>query len=339
MKYLASIFFLASFSLSAAFEDYSSIQSFLLDSDPRNEKVFVLLKDKRIFSTDYHPSNFKRTRDEYPQYPSAMRKKGIEGYAEIGFTVNEDGSTSNHRIINSKPRDYFDKNSLIEAKGLRYVKDNNIDFINTKGSSHKHRFTFNLAKDSRKVPSGIFRCMELIYQDRFLAAKNCSEKRTSIHSGYTIPLAMSLYYMQQEDKAIELLSNLLKNPEEESFYVKAITASVISNFLFNEKLYRELIELEPYLVDIRKVGYEESLINAFYFLGVSLFYADNKIKSLFYLKLTQQDSNCKVPSINSKDDIKATKAQSLFRLIPGKYCYIDLYNRSEKTLEAIDKII
>ena len=95
----------------------------------------------------------------------------------------------------------------------------------------------------------------------------------------------------------------------------------------------------PYLVDIRKVGYEESLINAFYFLGVSLFYADNKIKSLFYLKLTQQDSNCKVPSINSKDDIKATKAQSLFRLIPGKYCYIDLYNRSEKTLEAIDKII
>ena len=49
MKYLASIFFLASFSLSAAFEDYSSIQSFLLDSDPRNEKVFVLKENQSTY--------------------------------------------------------------------------------------------------------------------------------------------------------------------------------------------------------------------------------------------------------------------------------------------------
>ncbi len=53
-------------------------------------------------------------------------------------------------------------------------------------------------------------------------------------------------------------------------------------------------------------------------LGVSLFYANKTIDSLYYLKLTQQDSNCKISSMNSNDDIKAKKAQSLFRLITSK---------------------
>ena len=46
-----------------------------------------------------------------------------------------------------------------------------------------------------------------------------------------------------------------------------------------------------------------------------------------------------VSAINSNDDIKATKAQSLFRLVPDKFCYGDLYRRTETTLEAINKII
>ena len=81
------------------------------------------------------------------------------------------------------------------------------------------------------------------------------------------------------------------------------------------------------------------MLNAFYFLGVSLFYADKKVESLFYLKLTQQDSNCKISVMNSNDDIKATKAQSLYRLLPEKNCYIDVFNRTENTLKAINNII
>ena len=86
MKYLIFLLsFLPAITL-AAFNDYSNINSFLLN-------------DKRLFSKDYHPSSFKRARDEYPRYPSSMIKKGIEGYVEIGFRVNTDGSTSDHRII------------------------------------------------------------------------------------------------------------------------------------------------------------------------------------------------------------------------------------------------
>jgi len=81
------------------------------------------------------------------------------------------------------------------------------------------------------------------------------------------------------------------------------------------------------------------LLNAFYFLGVSFFYADKKINSLYYLKLTQQDSNCKISSINNNDDVKASRAQSLYRLLPGKYCYSRAFNRTENTLMAINKII
>ena len=339
MKYLSFFFLLFSTSSFASFDEHPNIVSFLKDSDTNNEKVFLLINNKRLFSIDYHPSAFIRVRDENPKYSKTLIKKGIEGYAEIGFTINADGSTSDHVVINSQPGSYFDEDSLIEAKELRYRKNTNTNYINTKGINHKYRFTFNLPSDSRKVPRGVFRCMELIYLDKFKKAEDCSKDKISIHRGYIVPYAMALYFKNQEERAISLLSDLIKNSEEESFYVKALTASALTNFLFAEKSYKEIIDLEPYLVDIRKVGYEESLINSFYYLGVSNFYADNIIDSLFYLKLTQQDSNCMVSAINSNDDIKATKAQSLFRLVPDKFCYGDLYRRTETTLEAINKII
>ena len=339
MKYLIFLLsFLPAITL-AAFNDYSNINSFLLNSDINNKKVYVLLNDKRLFSKDYHPSSFKRARDEYPRYPSSMMKKGIEGYVEIGFRVNTDGSTSDHRIIKSMPSNYFDENSLKEAKGLRYTKDPSSTYSSDTENNHKHRFTFNLPEGARKVPNGVFSCMELIYQDKFDQAKNCSENKLEIHSGYTIPFAMSLYYANEKKEAINLLNNLIKDPNEESFYVKALSASALTIFLFESELYDEIIKLEPFLIDIRKVGYEEPMLNAFYFLGVSLFYADKIIDSLFYLKLTQQDSNCKISVMNSNDDIKATKAQSLYRLLPEKNCYIDLFNRTENTLKAINNII
>jgi len=323
----------------AAFDDYKNINSFLLESDASNEKVFLLLNNKRLFSKDYHPSSFKRARDEYPRYPSSMIKKGIEGFVEIEFTVEADGSTSNHRILKSMPSDYFDNNALKESRGLRYTRDLSSNYSKNKMNTHKHRFTFNLPEESRKVPNGVFSCMELIYLDKYEKAKKCSENKIKIHSGYTIPFAMSLYYQGEKQKSISLLDDLLKNSAEESFYIKALSASALSIFLFESEFYDEIIKLEPFLKDIRKVGYEESMLNPFYFLGVAYFYADQKINSLFYLKLTQQDSNCKVSSMNSNDDIKASKAQSLYRLLPGKNCYIDAYNRAENTLKAIDNII
>lgn len=145
--------------------------------------------------------------------------------------------------------------------------------------------------------------------------------------------------MGEEGEAIKLLSELLKDQAEESFYVKALSATALTIFLFDNERYEEIINLEPYITDIRKVGYSEALINSFYFLGVSLFYNDRKIDSLYYLKLSLQDSNCKVSLKNINDDVKASKAQSLYRLLPGKNCYADSYNRTQQTFQAINNII
>ena len=338
-NFIYFLLFSSSYTVYAAFDDFSNINSFLINSNIDNEKVYVLLNDKRLFSKDYHPSKFQRTRDEYPRYPSTMKKRGIEGYVEIGFIVNKDGSTSDHSIIKSEPSNYFDENALKEARGLQYTPDLLSTFNSTQGNSHKHRFTFNLPKEARKVPNGVFSCIRHIYQDKFARANNCSKDRIAIHSGYTIPYAMSLFYMGKVKESINILNELVENPLEESFYVKAMGASVLTSFLFQNESYDEIIALEPSLVNIRKVGYEEELLNAFYFLGVSFFYADQKINSLYYLKLTQQDSNCKISSINNNDDVKASRAQSLYRLLPGKYCYSRAFNRTENTLMAIDKII
>jgi predicted ribosomally synthesized peptide with SipW-like signal peptide len=49
MKYLIFLLsFLPAITL-AAFNDYSNINSFLLNSDINNKKVYVLLNDKRLF--------------------------------------------------------------------------------------------------------------------------------------------------------------------------------------------------------------------------------------------------------------------------------------------------
>lgn len=339
MKSITFLCLVLPLTISAAFDDYQNINNFLKNSDIVNEKVFVLLNNQRLLSTDYNPSIFQRVRDEKPRYPSTMIKKGIEGFVEVGFIVNEDGSTSEHKVIQSMPGEYFDENALKEAIGLRYTRNTRSDYINTKGVAHKHRFTFNLSEGSRKIPNGIFSCMQFIYEDKYLDARECSEKKIEIHRGYSIPYSMALYYLGQEDKGINILTKLLKDPNEESFYLKALTTSALTIFLFDNDLYEEILELEPYILNVRKVGYEEALLNAFYFLGVSLFYSDRTIDSLFYLKLTQQDSNCRISLRNSNDDVKASKAQSLYRLLPEKNCYIDIYNRTENTLKAIDKII
>ena len=113
----------------------------------------------------------------------------------------------------------------------------------TVGRKHSYWKDFNLPEGARKVPNGVFSCMELIYQDKFDQAKNCSENKLEIHSGYTIPFAMSLYYANEKKEAINLLNNLIKDPNEESFYVKALSASALTIFLFESELYLSLIHI------------------------------------------------------------------------------------------------
>jgi protein TonB len=53
-------------------------------------------------------ASLKRTRTVNPQYPEAARKKGIEGWVELAFTVTLSGSVEDIEVRNSSPADVFD---------------------------------------------------------------------------------------------------------------------------------------------------------------------------------------------------------------------------------------
>lgn len=322
------------------FSDYENIFDFLNEKKDYDERASTLLSNVKLYSIDYAPSSFIRLNRPNPSFPSQLVRDGIEGYAEVTFVINSDGSTIDHFISDSQPKDYFDSVSLESAKNLRYLVEEGAD-----NNIHSYRFTYKLNERSRKVPNAYFTCLNFIKAGRFLDAKNCAEKRNTfsdkvVGDAYKIIIAEADYYLGNKEKAIILLKEMLSQTSQESFYLKAMAITNLTTFLFNEERFSEILELEDAVNIIRKLGYEEQLIDTHYFMGISHFYTGNMLEALFFLKLSMQDTNCKQTNrLERGESFIDWKKNSLFRLVPDKVCYIDFYARSVKTLEAINKVI
>lgn len=55
-----------------------------------------------------------------PIYPRRALSRGIEGYVIVEFTVTKSGTTSNHFIVESKPKGIFDRAALQAATKFKY---------------------------------------------------------------------------------------------------------------------------------------------------------------------------------------------------------------------------
>lgn len=55
-----------------------------------------------------------------PQYPRRALKKGIEGYVTLEFTVTTLGTVINPIVIDSKPKNIFDRAAINAAKKFKY---------------------------------------------------------------------------------------------------------------------------------------------------------------------------------------------------------------------------
>jgi protein TonB len=47
-----------------------------------------------------------------PQFPREAAINGIEGWVEIEFTIEPDGTVSDPKVLNSQPRRVFDRNAI-----------------------------------------------------------------------------------------------------------------------------------------------------------------------------------------------------------------------------------
>jgi periplasmic protein TonB len=53
-------------------------------------------------------------------YPPRALERSIEGWVEIGFTVNPDGSVSNVHAVNAAPANVFEQAGIKAVNKLRY---------------------------------------------------------------------------------------------------------------------------------------------------------------------------------------------------------------------------
>ncbi|HEY5809026.1 MAG TPA: TonB family protein [Povalibacter sp.] len=74
-------------------------------------------------------STLKRTRMVPPQYPESARKKGIEGWVELAFTVTLNGSVDDVEVRNASPAEVFDDAAKRAVRQWRFepvVRNNQI---------------------------------------------------------------------------------------------------------------------------------------------------------------------------------------------------------------------
>lgn len=55
-----------------------------------------------------------------PQYPPSARSSGVEGWVDVLFTVNERGQVSEAEVVESQPRDVFDRAATDAAMRWRF---------------------------------------------------------------------------------------------------------------------------------------------------------------------------------------------------------------------------
>ena len=55
-----------------------------------------------------------------PVYPDSARRRGIEGYVKLAFTITPDGKVENVRVVESSPKNVFDREARRAAVRWRF---------------------------------------------------------------------------------------------------------------------------------------------------------------------------------------------------------------------------
>lgn len=87
-------------------------------------------------STIVDASTLKTSKRVNPRYPRAAKKRGKEGFVKLQFTILNDGSVTNVKIIESNPDDTFNEEALRAISKWRFK-------VNPNDGSKVASITFN----------------------------------------------------------------------------------------------------------------------------------------------------------------------------------------------------
>lgn len=89
----------------------------LTDAESQLAKV---LADQAASANVVSAGTLKRTRTVPPEYPDSARKKKIEGWVEVAFTVTPNGTVEDVQIRNASPADVFEEAAVRAIKQWRF---------------------------------------------------------------------------------------------------------------------------------------------------------------------------------------------------------------------------
>lgn len=85
------------------------------------EKDLASAREANAMATNIVSANsLKRTRTVQPIYPESARKKGIEGWVELAFTVTPNGTVEDVEVRNSSPANVFEDAATRAIRGWRF---------------------------------------------------------------------------------------------------------------------------------------------------------------------------------------------------------------------------
>ena len=78
-----------------------------------------------------------------PEYPSGALRRGVEGWAVVGFSVSAAGSVYDSYILESEPKSVFDQASIKAINRFKY-KARQVDGRPVSTSGQRYMFTFKI---------------------------------------------------------------------------------------------------------------------------------------------------------------------------------------------------
>jgi TonB family protein len=85
------------------------------------EKDLTAAREANALATNIVSANsLKRTRTVQPVYPEQARKRGVEGWVELAFTVMPNGTVEDVEVRNASPANVFDDAAVRAIRGWRF---------------------------------------------------------------------------------------------------------------------------------------------------------------------------------------------------------------------------
>ncbi|HET9448717.1 MAG TPA: TonB family protein [Steroidobacteraceae bacterium] len=85
------------------------------------ERDLASAREANALATNIVSANsLERTRTVQPVYPESARKRGIEGWVELAFTVMPNGTVEDVEVRNASPADVFDDAAVRAIRGWRF---------------------------------------------------------------------------------------------------------------------------------------------------------------------------------------------------------------------------